>query len=290
MSFNKISTTLGLTLMLLGTAAAPVSAQPRDVSGSTSAELRLDYLGKLLESRSGQRLEKYDHGTTRTKVHALLDQARDAIAAGDEQNADRLTKQALHTIMTAMRGLPEDPEEIARNKARYENLRQGLEKFSLAEASNQERFVGENNAAGKYNQAQVNELLAQADSDAKAGNYEKAVVRLTKAQSIVTSSLQGMLNNKQLEIELDLSTPEKEYAYELRRYQGYEELIPVAIEKKRPSEMAKETMLKLGKKAKWMSEQARGKASQGDYPVAIRMIMDATDVAREALRVAGVTM
>ena len=115
-------------------------------------------------------------------------------------------------------------------------------------------------------------------------------MRLNEAQAIVTSSLQGMLNNKQLVIELDIDTPEKEYFYELRRYQGYEDLIPVAIDVKKPTEMAIDTMHKLSEKAQWMSEQARSKALAGDYPVAIRMMMDATDVVKQALRVAGVTM
>ncbi|ALP54213.1 hypothetical protein Tel_14290 [Candidatus Tenderia electrophaga] len=290
MPLHQICAGWTLSLMLLGGVATPFAAAPRDVSHSTDAALRLDYLGKLLDSRSGQRLAQHPDGAIRGRIEAMLAQAREAIAGGDNDTADALTKQALETLMSAVRELPADPEETARHKARYEELRRGLEKFNYAQAANRERFAAQAKQASEPDHSQVNKLLALADRDAKAGDYEQAVTRLTEAQSIVTSALRGMLNHKQLVIELDIGTPEKEYFYELRRYQGYEELIPVAIETKRPNEMATQTMIKLGEKAKWMSEQARGKAMQGDYAVAIRMIMDATDVVKQALRVVGITM
>lgn len=290
MFFKKFIAPVSLSAILFCSTPAQLSAAPRDVSHSTNAELRLEYLGKLLDSRSGQRLAQHNNGETKTKIYQMLDQARSAIDANAEEKADDLTKRALKTFMGAIRELPEDPEEVERYKNRYEEMRRGLEKFTFAQEDNKQRFSEDENEAKEYNRKQVNKLLSQADKNAAAGDYEKAVVRLSEAQTIVTSSLQGMLNNKQLVIELDISTPEKEYFYELRRYQGYEELIEVAIDVKKPSEMAVETMLKMGDKAKWMSDQARSKAMQGDYPVAIRMIMDATKVVKQALRLAGVTM
>ncbi len=277
------------TCLFISSPVQPMAA-PRDVSHSTSAELRLEYLAKLLESRSGQRLAKHNHGKGKAKIDELLHQANEAIKAGNEEQASKITKQAVKTFMSAVRDLPEDPEEVARFKARYEDMRRGLEKFGQAQETNKQRFAEEKNSAKEYSKTHVKKLLDLADKEANSGDYEKAVKRLAEAQSIVTSSLQGMLNNKKLVIELDIGTPEKEYFYELRRYQGYEDLIAVAIDVKKPSEMAQETMLKLGDKAKWMADQARTKAIEGEYPVAIRMMMDATNVVKQALRMAGVTM
>ena len=290
MFFKKFIAPISLSAILFCSTPALLSGAPRDVSHSTNAELRLEYLSKLLDSRSGQRLAQHNNGETKTEIYQILDQARSAIDANAEEKADALTKHALKTFMSAIRELPEDPEEIARYKKRYEEMRRGLEKFTFAQEDNKQRYSEDENRTKEYNRRQVNKLLSQADKDAAAGDYENAVVRLSEAQTIVTSSLQSMLNNKQLVIELDISTPEKEYFYELRRYQGYEELIEVAIDVKKPSEMAVETMLKMGDKAKWMSDQARNKAMQGDYPMAIRMIMDATKVVKQALRLAGITM
>ena len=290
MSLKKILGTATLSTCLFISSPGLLSAAPRDVSHSTNVELRLEYLNKLLESRSGQRLAQHNNGKTKAKVSRMLNKAKTEISAGNNEKANAITKQAVKLFMSAVRDLPEDPEETARFKARFENMRRGLEKFTYAQEENTQRFAEENNSANQYSKAQVNKLLAQADKEASRGDYETAVSRLAEAQSIITSSLQGILNNKKLVIELDISTPEKEYFYELRRYQGYEGLVAIAIDVKKPSEMAQETMIKLGDKAKWMSEQARDKAIEGEYPVAIRMMMDATKVVKQALRLAGVTM
>jgi len=290
MPLPKFFTTLGLVALISLTNPTQLWATPRDVSGSTNAELRMDYLQKLLDSKSGQRLALHNGGETKREIDAMIHKADTAMAAGHHDEADEIAKSALKTLMQAIRELPEDPEEIDRFKKRYKDMRQGLEKFTYAQEDNVERFADEENSAKQYNRAQVDKLLNKAKELAGQEDYEEAIKVLAEAQSIVTSSLQGMLNNKQLVIELDIGTPEKEYAYEVRRYMGYEELIPVAIDVKKPSEMAAKTMLKLGDKAKWMSEQARDKAIEGDYPVAIRMMMDATNVVREALRIAGVYM
>ena len=290
MYLKKTVGAIALSTCLLISCPTLLSAAPRDVSHSTDVELRIEYLSKLLESRSGQRLAQHNNGKTKAKISRMLKQATNEIAIGNQTKANGISKQAVKLFMSAVRELPEDPEELARFKARYQDMRQGLETFGAAQEENRQRFAADESSGKEYSKEQVNKLLALADKDANSGNYETAVARLAEAQSIITSSLQGILNNKKLVIELDISTPEKEYAYELRRYQGYEGLVAVAIEVKKPSEMAQELMLKMSSKAKWMSEQARGKAAKEDYPVAIRMMMDATNVVRQALRMAGVTM
>lgn len=262
-------------------------AAPRDVSHSTSAEHRMEYIHKLLDSKSGQRLSQHKNGSTKTKVDNMVQQAQAAIKDGDNTRADELSKQALNIIMKAVRELPENPEEIAHHKQRYKNMLQGVTKFGYAQEDNKQRFAAESSNKD-YNQQQVARLVELAEKDAAKGNYEKAIVRLDEAQTIITASLQGILNNKQLVIELDIGTPEKEYFYELRRFTGHHELIPIAIDVKKPNTMAAETMVKLGEKAEWMSEQAREKAIEGDYPVAIRMMMDATATVKQALRIVGV--
>ncbi len=275
-------------LLMTTVLSSPVSnAAPRDVSHSTSAEVRLEYLSRMLDSKSGQRLKALQPETAR-KVEEMLASGRQAVANGDEEQANALGKNGLKIIMQAVQKMPENPEEIARNKERYENLHQGLSKFVNAQKTNMERFG--NDSKGAYDEQQVDALFSSANVLAEQGKYQDAITQLNEAQGILTASLQGLLNNKEFVIELDISTPEKEWAYEARRYSGYEPLIPIALEVKRPAPFVAEKMLKLGEKAKWMSEQAQIKADAQDYPVAIRMMMDATDVLRQALRLAGVMM
>lgn len=272
-------------------ALQPALAAPRDVSASTPVETRLDYLQKLLQSRSGQTLARQDTATI-GNILDMLAKANQALAAGDNAKADKLSREAVAILMKGIRQLPDDPEITQQLRKRYTNLRQGLEKFSHAQSSNRQRLANETgqDKGRDYNHAKVAELIRLADGDAGKGDYERAISRLTEAQTMVTASLQGMLNNQTLVNTLDIDTPEKEYFYELRRYLGYEELIPVALEVKVPPPDVVSQMQQKGERAKWMAAQAREKAMAGDYPVAIRMVMDATDVVREALRQAGVDM
>lgn len=289
MRMKKELSKITLALLLTATTLIPVSqATPRDVSASTSVELRLSYLEKLLHSRTGQRLKEHQRAVA-TEIGQLLADARAALTQGDHQRADQLARQGLHNIMSATQALPQDPEETSRHQKRYENLRQGLNKFSYAESDNKERFNISDNGRG-HEQSQITNLLEAADAAAVKAEYEQAVDHLEEAQALVTASLQNILNHKQLVIELDISTPQKEYYYELRRHLGYEELIPVALEVKKPEAAVAEEIQRLGERARWMSEQAREKAMAEEYPLAIRMMMDATDVVRQALRMAGVMM
>ncbi len=284
MPFNKIFGRIIFSICLLMATPNLLYAAPRDVSDTTSAEQRLEYLKKMLESRSGERLAQHNNGKTKQQINQLLDQAREAVLDGNEKKAASITREAIKTFTSAVRALPEEPEKVARFKTRYEDMRRGLERFTNAQKTNKERFLQEQNDAKEYSQTEVNNLLTQADVAAGEGHYEKAISHLKQAQSIVTASLQGLLNNKQLVIEFDVSTPEKEYLYELRRYHGYEDLVPVAIDVKKPSNMTRNTMLELDSKAKKMFEAASSKALNGDYPIAIRMMMDATNVIRQALK------
>ncbi len=284
MLFKKIIGRVIFSVCLFMITPNLLYAAPRDVSYTTSAEQRLEYLKKMLESRSGERLAQHNNGETRQYINQLLDQARKAVASGHEKKAANITREAMKTFTRAVRELPKEPESIARLKTHYENMRGGLERFSNAQKENKKRFSQEQNGAKEYSQSEMNNLLTQADVVAGEGDYEKAISYLKQAQSIVTTSLKSLLDNKQLVIEFDISTPEKEYSYELRRYHGYEDLVPIAIDVKKPGDMTREAMLKLDSQAKKMFEAASKKALNGDYPMAIRMMMDATNAIRQALK------
>ncbi len=290
---QRATIALASTLLLSTLACGPAQALPRDVSHSTSVELRLGYLSNMLDSHSGQRLMQHHNGATYREVISLFDQAKEALANNQPQKADELAKRGFRTIMVAIRDLPDDSQEIARLEKRYQSLRQSIEKLIYAEEDARDTLgaqEGDENIGKGYDLNIVNRIIDNAAEDAKRKEYEKAVAKLNEVYRTVTASIKGMMNNRTVVIELDISTPEKEYFYELRRFQGYEELIPVAIDVKKPSEMITKMLLKAGDKANWMAEQARSKAIEGDYPVAIRMMMDATMEIKNSLRLVGVNM
>ncbi len=284
--------TLFLPLFLAACVAlsSTAAATPRDVSHSTPLEVRLAYLDNLLDSRSGQRLLQHQHAIY-AEVSELFGRARQALTQNHPERADQLAREGFGKLMKALKSLPDDSEEIARLQRRYEALYQSVEKLIYAEEEARATVAEQEGEQPEGIDPEIiGRIVEKAKEDAGRKEYEKAIARLDEVYRTVTASIQGMLNNRQVVIKLDIGTPEKEYFYELRRFQGYEELIPIAIEVKKPSEMVAGMLLKARDKANWMADQAREKAIEGDYPVAIRMMMDATMEIKNALRLVGVNM
>ena len=104
----------------------------------------------------------------------------------------------------------------------------------------------------------------------------------------VTEALHRMLDSKTLVYDLNFETAADEYEYELKRFTGYEELIPVAIEAKKPAPGAIKLMESFLTKARKRRDQAIAKGDAGQYGDAIAMLQQATKTVRRALRMVGV--
>ncbi len=287
---NYSITALALGLTLATAIPAQVGATPRDVSHSTNVETRLDYLQKMLESSSGQRLSTHNNGATYFAVEALLKQAQDSIKDGNLALADDLAKQGFKTISSAIKELPRDTDRV---KKLYEKMYQSVRKLTYAEEESRQTFSETNDTQAKnpgYDKKIVAILIKQAEVDADKGEYEAGLIKLRQANNVITASIHDVMNERRVVIELDIGTPQKEYFYEVRRFQGYIDLIPIAIDVKKPSEMVANMMIKAQEKARWMADQARGRAIKEDYPVAIRMMMDATMEVKNTLQLVGVNM
>jgi len=291
--YNHLKKTLVLGLTLLIAVPAYVSATPRDVSHSTNVETRLDYLQKMLESRSGQRLLGHNNGETYFTVEGLLKQAQNSAKAADLALADDLAKQGFKTIANAIKDLPQDNEHSERVKQLYTQMHQSVRKLTYAEEESRHTFSNTANNPAKnsgYNKEIVTNLINQAELDADKGEYEAGLIKLRQANTVITASIHDVMNNRRVVNELDIGTPQKEYFYEVRRFQGYIDLIAIAIDVKKPSEMVENMMIQAQEKARWMADQARGRAIKEDYPVAIRMMMDATMEVKNTLQLVGINM
>lgn len=273
--------------------ADQITRQSRD---STPVDQQIANFERLLRSASGQRVAKSEV----IEVRELLSQSRDALAkakvelaTGDSAVAKARMSEALAKFMEASKRLPdEDATSEQALVARYHNLRQGIEVFQQAYERNARRVREAEGASAvmPFDAAAVARTIKEAEQKAGVEDYAVANELLTEAQRQVTDAIRGMMHHRTLVHEVKLDTPEDEYRYELQRFQGYVDLIPIAIEMRAPSEEIAASMRASADKAHWMIEQARGKVGAGDYPVAIRMVLDATDEVRKALRGAGVEM
>ncbi len=275
--------------------ASSVAAPATLVQSATPTTQKIIYLERLLGSVSGRRLAESDDPTVRRQLKLTrqeLAAARQAWEQNQAARADTHVQSAFAAMTVASRRLPSsDATDQQAERSRYQQLRDGIDVFRQAHARNTQRLKATEGDAGRgYDVLAVENLVSQAAQRAAVHDYAAAIVSLQQAQALVTGALRGMMHQRTLVHELDLNSPEAEFDYEYRRYLGYVELIPVAIEDLAPSEQTEADMQGAAEKAAWMAAQAQDRAQRGDHPVAIRMLLDATELVRGALRWAGVSM
>lgn len=280
--------------------AGPKRATSQAPGGSATAmplsesdiKQKLQYAGVLFMSKSYKRVAASNHA----EAKGLLEQAKQKLAdAKTALGSDKLTEAAvladesMRLFNNASRLVPSE-DMLSEQKNRYQGLLKELETAKQSHKQNFDRMVAKKGASGgvKYDANQVAKLTAESEALANKGDFEKAGDAVAKAEGLITGAISQMLAGQEIVYQLNIDTPEGEFKYELDRYLGYEELIPIAIENKQPNEGQMTLIKTSADKGKWMAEEARKKAAEGDYPLAIRMIMDATEKVRSALRVLGV--
>lgn len=266
------------------TKAAVKAAAPKKAVNAAMVNQKLMFAQMLLGSKSGKSLSAEDRGS----AEGLMSKAKKQLKAGQHQQAYTAAEQALGILKNkkAKSGDVVDNEKL---KTEYKELSASIKDFEKSHASNYKRIAKKDKSkAVDYDKKTVAKLKKDAESAANKGDYAKANKNLNKAQNMVTKALQTMLNSTTIVYDLNFETPQEEYEYELKRFGGYEELIPVAIEAKKPTEGAKQLMQTYLEKGRKMRAAAVKKAANGDYPVAIAMLLDATKQVRRALRMVGV--
>ncbi|WP_455205288.1 hypothetical protein [Kaarinaea lacus] len=253
---------------------------------------KIMFVDMLLKSSSSKRVTSSNNDEAKAmqaNAEKLASSAKEKLKSGDNQVAYANAEEALSLLKQAARLVPSE-EEAAELKERHSELKTSLANFEQSHEENYKRIVktkGEA-AAVDYDKTQVASLKTQSDELAKKGDYVNANKSLEKAQHMITEAIQKMLHAQTIVYDLNFETPQEEYEYELKRFVGYEELIPVAVEQKKPKEGAKKLMETYWKKGQQMRDAAVQKAEAGEWSVAIAMLQDATKEVRRALRMVGV--
>lgn len=263
-----------------------------EVASEAKVNQKLMFAKMLLNSNSGKRIAEsgiQDAIDLQNQAKKLITQAEEKMKAGDNSSAYNDADSALNMLKKSSRLVPSD-EEMQALKTRYKELQGSVAEYEKSHADNVKRITKAkgNSAAVQYDKDLVEKLKASAEASVKTGNYAKANKDLDDAQHHITVALQKMLESQTIVYDLNFETPQEEYDYELKRFGGYEELIPVAIEAKKPAPGAIQLMNNFLEKAQKMRDEAKQKAASGDYPTAIKMMQDATVTVRRALRMVGV--
>ena len=158
------------------------------------------------------------------------------LRAGQEQVAEAIKGILNHTQVGVVAYtvspsivLGRSPEEIAEEE--YQEAVLSIKHFR--EAHKRQHNVESFEVVG-YDSELVDWLLAEAAALADDGRHQAGLKVVAHVRTLITKALRDTLNGQEIIVEFDISTPELEFAYEHRRYQGYEELIPIAVERMRP--------------------------------------------------------
>jgi len=221
---------------------------------------------------------------------SLIAASRKQLSKGKNAQAFESANEAVALLKDAKKLIPSQAD-IAQLKANYTDLQESLQNFEVSHKKSYAQVMKKEGAAAvvDYDKKKVERYKSSAAQAALKGDYAKAVSELAQAQRLVTSAMQKMLESKTLVYDLKFESPQEEYEYELKRFASYEELIPIAVEAKKPAEGAKKLMETYLAKGRKLRDAAINKAAAGDYPTGIAMLLDATKEVRRALRMVGVT-
>lgn len=253
---------------------------------------KVSYARMMFMSKSSKRVAASDNAEAKAMLDdskSKMEQAKSALDAGDLATAQGLIDDSMRLFNAASIMVPSEAV-IAEQRKRYEDLLKELEQSKATHQENYDRMVKkEGKEAGvEYDAEQVDILVVEAGKLAAEKDYDSAAATVDSANRMVNEAITTMLKDQIITYELNIDTPEGEWAYELDRYLGYEELIPIAIENKKPNKGQLFLINRSVDKAKGMADIARETAAAGEYPKAIAQVMDATKEVRKALRLMGV--
>lgn len=220
---------------------------------------------------------------------AKFEASKQSLAARKFDQALADVDEAMRLMSEASLQVPQQPSDEAM-RARFDELYKGVQGFEASYVRNYEQMAkkkGRQNVP-KVDLDQIHAVMDAAQGLARDGKYDEAVSMLSSAQDTLTSALTQLLAAESLTYELKFETPKEEYEYELSRYLSYEELVPLAIEQRQPSEQALAQMRQLVDRAKEIKRLAEPEARKGNYKEAIQMLQGATSHIERALQVVGV--
>lgn len=223
------------------------------------------------------------------KAEKALETAKSQMKAGENSRAYKSAESAIVLLKKSSKLVPNE-SQLAHLKERNKELLVSIKDFEASHKENFERMAKTQgkDAAIDYDRKKVEQLKVNAAESASKGDYGRANKDLEQAQHMITAAIHKMLNNQTIVYDLKFENAEEEYEYELKRFEGYAELVPIAVEQKKPAEGAKKLMESFVEKGKKLRDRAIQKAKEGDFPTAIAMLQDATKDVRRGLRMVGV--
>lgn len=251
---------------------------------------KLSYASLVGMSKSAKRVRISDNDQAKSLLlssKSKLSKAKELLSSGNNNAAMALIDAALRDMSSASKMVPSDGLKNEQKK-RYTDSLGHLHQQQDAHAKAVSRMQSIDEEIVLFDLGKVEALKLDAKAFFGKGTYPAAVAKVLEADKLVTTAINQMLDSQTVKYELNLDTPEGEYKYEHNRYLGYAELVPVAIEEKKPSAGQLMLLNNFFKKAEAMKLKGEQAVEKGNYPDGIRLMQEATKQVRKSLRMLGV--
>ncbi|VAW83119.1 hypothetical protein MNBD_GAMMA16-434 [hydrothermal vent metagenome] len=265
--------------------------KPAHKTTSKQVKQKLSYAKLLLmSSKATKRVVASDNNEAKALVKDAkirLSDAESSLAAKKPVVAMAAVDEALRLVSAAARLVPaENVDEGADSEAAYDKLIieiQGYKKSYKKHASKvSDKLVA------KLDEDKFNSLLVEAKKLAAKGDFQSAVKPVQKAATMITATISMLLDDTTVVYDKKFSSSEEEYEYELARYESYVELVPIALEQRRPGQRKQDLMKNFIGKGERIADEGKSIAAKGDHAKAIQAMQAATDNVRRALMIIGV--
>ncbi len=273
-------------------AAAIQSLGAKSNVSASKVKQKLMFAEMMSKSRSAKRVLASQNSEAKRLLNnakSLISNGRRKSQSGELSEALSLADRSLKMMIEATRLVPGE-EEMAQLADSYKSSLVEIKDYQNSHKANLTRLekLGTVSNDARYNETDVALKLSAAQVYADKKDYIRANALLGEVQQLIIAALHKMLDSTTIVYDLNFATAADEYNYELKRFIGYEELIPIAIEAKKPAPGAIKLMQSFHEKARKRRDQAVVKAASGEYGDAIAMLHQATKTVRRALRMVGV--
>ncbi|MBF0152831.1 MAG: hypothetical protein HQL64_03705 [Magnetococcales bacterium] len=243
----------------------------------------------LKDSDTSKRIAAKGDAEARTMLDQagqIREEARHAVAAGDEKKGIELLDKALKLVTTASRNSVDPAKRQWLHKSRYEDLLVSVTNFKDAYARHLKRLKpGEK---GPLDVDAVETLHGQATALGKEQKFVEANALLERAHGMVVTGLTALLGSTALVYELKFDTPKDEYEYEVKRGESYEAMIRMMLLEEGSKKTDEKQLQPLLDKSQESGKQAGQKAAAGQFADAIKNQEEANNLLAQVLRMLGV--
>lgn len=271
--------------------ALPAFAQDAAAPSREEVQQKMQMVKMLLANspvleraaRSGNSPVKQPAEVART----LYNRASDAFAENNLVWASAFLDEAISLMEDAAR-LAEDPDQVETGeRARYAELLDDVRAFQATYLDARKGLPAKE--VREYDQQvdSTRTMVERAQGMVRDGRYREACGQLEEVHAVYISVLNKLYGSTALVYDAKFKSASEEFAYELARYRGYEELVPIARAQLHPDPGTLQLSERYVQESRAALDNAQKQAASGDHQAAILTLQGATKRLQTALRTIG---